>query len=66
MLPEMKMFTWVTLAASDPGKASSTSALISGVRRGQRRSTRAPERFTPHQSSPACATPATSTPKLAA
>ena len=34
-MPEMKMFTWVALAAMAPGMASPISALISGVRRGQ-------------------------------
>ena len=66
MKPEMNRLICVTLAASEPGSASRISALISGVSRGQRRSTRAPERLTPHQSRAACATPETTTAKLAA
>ena len=56
------MFSWVALAAMVPGMASRISALISGVRRGHSRSTRAPDLRTPHQSRPAWLIPATISP----
>ncbi len=65
-MPETKTFTCVALAAIAPGTARPIRALISGVSRGRRMSTRAPERLTPHHSSAAWETPAASTPHDAA
>ncbi len=59
------MFTWVALAATAPGTARRTRAQISGVIRGQRQCTWAPERRTPHISTRAWVTPAASTPQEA-
>src|SRR5512146_1300661 len=58
----MKILIWLALAAIAPGMASMISCLISGVRRGFRIVTLAPERFTPHQSRAAWLTPARITP----
>ena len=65
-MPEMKMLIWKALWAMAAGTASQISLRISGVRRGRRTSTRAPDLRTPHHSSPACDRPATITPQDAA
>src|ERR1700756_227968 len=56
------MLIWVALAAIAPGTASMISCLISGVSRGQRKPTWAPERLQPQASSAAWLTPASTTP----
>ena len=61
-MPETKTLIWVALAAMAPGTARPISFLISGVRRGQRTSTFAPDLRTPHQSRAAWLTPATTMP----
>ncbi len=60
------MFTWVALAATAPGTARRTRAVISGVIRGQRKWTLAPDRRTPQTSTAACEAPASRTPQEAA
>ena len=47
-MPETKTLIWVALAAMAPGTARPISFLISGVSRGQRMSTLAPDLRTPH------------------
>ncbi len=58
----MKMLTWMALPARAPGTARRTRAQISGVIRGSRQCTCAPDFLTPHVSTSACDTPAASTP----